>query len=61
MIFSKELNMRVINILIVIIMLGTSIIGCGEDENGEAVLNIQLKFAPEAKQQAEITRVVVII
>jgi sulfatase modifying factor 1 len=61
MIFSKELNMRVINIFIVIIMLGTFIIGCGEDENGNAVLNIQLKFAPEAKQQAEITRVVVII
>lgn len=54
-------KMRPIVIIFAIIILSNFIIGCGEDESGEAILNIQLKLAPEAAQQAEITRVIVII
>ncbi|MDQ1328963.1 MAG: hypothetical protein QG641_2249 [Candidatus Poribacteria bacterium] len=37
------------------------IMGCGDNDYGNASLNINLYFAPGIKQQAEITRVVVTI
>ncbi len=49
------------DIIIAIIMFSILIMGCGHDDEGEAILNIQFKLAPNANQQAEITRVVVII
>jgi len=53
--------MKQIITICILLVSGLFIIGCSDEPDGNALLNIHLQLAPGAKQQAEITRVVVII
>lgn len=53
--------MKQIITIFILLLSGLLIIGCSDEPDGNALLNIHLQFAPGAKQQADITRVVVTI
>jgi formylglycine-generating enzyme required for sulfatase activity len=53
--------MKQIITICILLLSGLFIIGCSDEPDGNALLNIHLNLAPGAKQEAEITRVVVTI
>ena len=53
--------MKQMTAICILLVSGLFIIGCSDEPDGNALLNIHLQLAPETKQQAEITRVVVTI
>lgn len=53
--------MHLIHIFSIVAILCVLFIGCADNDNNDASLSIELKFAPGVQQQAEIDRVVIII